>query len=248
MSHHLLTHVRHLLLRANRTTPMTRAVIGLACLCVTSLMITLLGWPPVDRGAWQILNPVVALLTLTGWGALIHAVIGLPFKHPMGFDPERLPDQPDDAAAPPPLSYADIVLLRTGNILRRIALFLLMAALAPILSSVVGDLVLAAMSPVMPTMPIYGLTARSLYALGLLMAAPAPWLVIAGVAALGIGVNCARQLWPAPAEMQRRLDTLSKSDVAIANYRNAVRQLDRPLINDDLARLGTRLDAIQGRY
>lgn len=212
--------------------PLGLAIIGTASLVGAGLAIWLLGWPPVNAGAWRLVNPLIVLATLAGWSCWflsVRALHALPLDEPPG-----------------PESYAQLIQRRLQHAGRWLAACGVAASAMVLMPGAFMDLVIAAIPGFGDDFPVFSFDAHQLYLLALLMTYPDLIALVLGVATIGLAADLGRRLWPANEEESTRFGLAAIADPVVKPYRVELQRLGRRLIREDVERLGTRLE-LRGR-
>lgn len=209
------------------------ALAGAVLVGGAGLGVWLLGWPPVNAGAWRIANPFIACATIAGWSCWFLAVRALPGIARRG-------------VAPRPQSYRGIIthrLVRAGHWTMAVwvsatAMLLLPAAFI--------DLVLAAVPAWGDRFPLFAFDARNLYVLSHVLISAQIMLPIVAGAALWVGLDLIARLRRADESTEGRFEVAGLGNPVVRRYQLELQRLGRPLLNEDVRQLGTRIE-LRGR-
>lgn len=207
----------------------------ISCLCLITAMVTLgsaaltawlCTWPPTDTGTWHWASPLIAVATLIGWACL-------PLPLFMGAA-ERLSRYGSGSNKRAP-DYREIVRHRAGVCLCRFGLPLHMLAGCFLLPSALFDLGTFLFPDITPDLAIFALTARGLYAIGLM----AGFLACLFVIFLIVDLGC--RLRYVDIDTSERFTLAAVTDPVVADYRRDIETMGRRLLIEDRKRLGAHL-------
>lgn len=205
------------------------AFAGTVLIGAAGLAVYLLGWPPVNAGAWRKANPFIVCATLAGWSLWCLAAVSLPLAYPTS-----VPVRPE--------SYRHIIrrrLLHTG---RWAAAYWVTVNAIIMLPAAFVDLVLSAVPGLGDGLWFFSFTAHQLRVLAAMVIAPSVGGAMLAIACLYIGADIALRLWPADKDALRRFGLASAADPVVRPYSVELKNLGRRLVKEDVARLGKRIE------